>query len=218
MRDVVIGILAVAFGALFCFRGYLTMRVVLPIWGAFVGFSVGAGLVAAFTDDGFLAGVLAWVVGIAVGLLFGFLAYAYFAASVVIGMASVGFLIGASVMVALDVEWSWVVVLVGVLVGAAFAVLALLGNLPMILLTFLTATSGATAMVAGLMFIFGAIDTADLEQRSVVDHVDDSVWWWLLWLGLTFVGIVVQMRALDSAHRDLRQMWAGGRARRPRTA
>ena len=33
MNDVILGILAIAIGALFALRGYLTMRVVIPIWG-----------------------------------------------------------------------------------------------------------------------------------------------------------------------------------------
>ena len=34
MKDIVVGVLAVLVGALFCFRGWLAMRVVIPIWGA----------------------------------------------------------------------------------------------------------------------------------------------------------------------------------------
>ena len=44
MRDVVFGLMAVVVGITFCFRGYLTMRVVIPMWGAFSGFALGAGL------------------------------------------------------------------------------------------------------------------------------------------------------------------------------
>ena len=47
MQDVVVGLLAIAVGALFAFRGYFAMRVIIPIWGAFAGFMLGAGLVDA---------------------------------------------------------------------------------------------------------------------------------------------------------------------------
>ena len=210
MRDVLLGVLAILVGAAFCFRGYLTMRVVLPLWGGFVGFLVGAGLVASATGDGFLEGVLAVVVGVVVALLFAWLAYAYYAVSVVLGVASIGFLVGASLLVALGVEWNWVVVLGGVVVGTAFAALAIVGNLPMMLLTLLTAIGGSIAIVGGLMLLTGAIESADFDQRSVVARIDDSLWWWLLFVVLAAAGVVAQLRAVDTARRDLRAYWAAG--------
>lgn len=211
MDDVVIGVLAVFAGAVFCFRGYLTMRLVLPIWGAFVGFSLGAGVVAAATGDGFLEGALAFVVGIALGLLFAWLAYAYYAVSVLLSMASIGFLLGASLLVALGVEWNWLVVLGGVLVGALVAIAAIVGNLPMVLLTVLTASGGAAALVGGLMLLFGAIEAADFNRQVVVERIEDSVLWWVLFLVLAVVGIVAQFRAMDAIERDLRAAWANDR-------
>ena len=38
MQDIIVGVLAIAIGALFCFRGWIAMRIVIPIWGAFAGF------------------------------------------------------------------------------------------------------------------------------------------------------------------------------------
>jgi hypothetical protein len=37
MNDVLIRPVAIAIGAVFCFRGYLAMRVMLPIWGLVLG-------------------------------------------------------------------------------------------------------------------------------------------------------------------------------------
>lgn len=79
--DVVLGVLAVVLGIALAARGYLAVRLVIPIWGAFQGFVIGAGLVAANTDDGFLEGLLAWVVGLVVALAYGYLAYAYYVAA-----------------------------------------------------------------------------------------------------------------------------------------
>lgn len=106
MEDVVVGALAILVGAAFCVRGYLAMRLIIPIWGAFAGFMFGAGIVASFTDEGFLGTALGWVVGIALAVLFAFVAYLYYEVSVFIAMAAVGFAIGTSVMVALGVSWS----------------------------------------------------------------------------------------------------------------
>ena len=64
MNDIVVGLVAILTGAVFCFRGYLAMRIIIPLWGAFAGFMLGAGIVA--TDAGFLATALGWIVGFAV--------------------------------------------------------------------------------------------------------------------------------------------------------
>jgi len=122
VADFFLGVLAILAGLVFCFSGYLWLRIVLPVWGAFVGFAFGAGLVAGLGGDRFLGEVLGWVVGLAFALLFAALAYAYFAFAVVIAMTSVGFAIGAGLVVALGVDWSWVAVIVGVLVGAIMCV------------------------------------------------------------------------------------------------
>ena len=101
MHDVVLGLLALAVGLLFCFRGYLTMRVIIPIWGTFAGFVLGAAIVSSSSGDGFLRTGLSWIVGAVVGLLFGVLAYLYFEVSVVLAMAAIGFSLGVSAMVAI---------------------------------------------------------------------------------------------------------------------
>ncbi len=52
MNDILFGTLAVLIGAVFCFRGYFAMRIIIPIWGAFAGFVLGAGVVTAGGDGG----------------------------------------------------------------------------------------------------------------------------------------------------------------------
>lgn len=213
MSDVVLGVLALAVGTLFALRGYLTMRLVIPVWGAFAGFAVGAGVVGAITGDGLLGGLVSWLGGVAVGLLFAVLAYAYYEISVVIALGAIGFALGSSLMVALDVSWSWAILLGGVAVGTLLAFVAIAADLPMVLLTVLTATAGATAAVAGLMLLVGAIDTSDLESVSVVDRIQSEPGWWLLYAAIAVVGVIAQVRALGSLRGTLREQWAadGGR-------
>jgi hypothetical protein len=213
VRDVLLALLAIAVGSLFCFRGYLTMRLVIPIWGAFSGFLFGAGLVDQWTGNGFLVDVAAWLAGVAVAVLFGLLAYTYFEVSVMLAMAAVGFVLGASLMVALDVRWSWVVILVGMLAGVALAVLAVVGRLPMLLLTFLTAAAGAATVVAGVMLLTGAFTADDLNSQAVVSRIDDSAGWWVLAAVLAVLGVVLQLRVLADVRRSVRAQWVadGGR-------
>ena len=64
MKDVIVGIIIILIGALFCFRGWLAMRIVIPLWGAFAGFIIGAALIQGWTGDGFLSTSFSWIVGI----------------------------------------------------------------------------------------------------------------------------------------------------------
>lgn len=213
MGGVVLGVLAVVVGLSFCLRGYLAMRVVIPIWGAFAGFVLGAGLVSSFADEGFLASVLGWVVGAGVGLVFGLLAYLYYEVSVLVAMGAIGFALGTSLMVALGVTWSWLIVLVGVAVGVLLALVAVVGDMPMVILTVLTAFGGSSVAVAGLMLLVGAISLDDFDSAATTGRLGDEWWWYAIYLGLAVVGVVAQIRSTASLRASLRETWAssGGR-------
>jgi hypothetical protein len=213
MEDVLVGVLAIAVGALFCFRGYLALRVIIPLWGSFAGFLLGAGLVANTGSDGFLRSGLAWAVGLAVAVVFGALAYLYFEVSVVLTMASIGFALGTTLMATLGVRWSWLVVVVGVGLGTLLAVVAVIGDLPGMLLTFLSALAGASAIVAGTMLITGVLGTSQLTSPATTERLDDGWWWYALYVGLVVAGLVAQGRATARVRQSLRSSWveAGGR-------
>jgi len=218
MGDVVLGILAVLIGLLFCFRGYLAMRLVIPVWGAFAGFMLGAGLVASFADEGFLASALGWLVGAGIAVLFALLAYLYYEVSVLVAMAAIGFAIGTSVMVALGVTWSWLIVLVGVALGAVLALIAVVADLPMALLTVLTALGGASVTVAGVMLLFGVVSVGDFDSAATTQTLDDQWWWYVLYLGLAVAGMIAQLRSTQSLRASLRQSWAESGGRELRSA
>ena len=208
MQDIVVGVLAIAVGALFCFRGYLAMRVIIPIWGAFVGFFVGAALVAAFTDASFLTNLLGWIVGLVVAVLFALIAYLYYEVSVLIVMASVGFTIGTTVMVALDVTWNWLIILVGVAVAVGLAFLAIAADVPTLLLVILTALAGSSAVVLGIMLLVGTAETAEFRTEIFVQEIDDQWWWYVIYGVLAIAGIVAQIRVVENLRSSIRASWA----------
>jgi len=208
MQDVLIGIAAVLVGALFCFRGFMTMRIVIPIWGSFTGFFLGVGLVQSFTDGGFLGSATAWITGVAVALLFGLIAYLYYEVSVIIAMGAIGFALGTSLMVAIGVSWSWVIILVGVVAGFLLAAAAIIGDLPTVLLVVLTAFAGSSIVVFGSMLVFGVIDISDLENTATTDRLDDDWWWYVTYIALAIAGLIAQFRSAERMNNTMRQTWA----------
>ena len=205
MNDIVAAVLAILTGLVFCYRGYLAMRIVIPIWGAFAGFVLGAGLAGG--DAGFLGNLTSWIVGIALALLFGLIAYLYYEVAVILGMMAIGFVLGTTLMVAFGVSWSWVVTLVGVVVAIALAVIGVVGDLPMVLLTVLTALAGASTVVLGLMLLFNVIDASDLNTAATTEVLDDDWWWYVIYLALALSGMVAQFSATQRRREPLRSAW-----------
>lgn len=208
MNDIVVGILALLTGAVFCFRGYLAMRIVIPIWGAFAGFILGAGLVSG--DSGFLGTAWGWIVGIALAIVFGLIAYLYYEVAVLIGMMAIGFALGTSLVVALGVTWNWVIVLSGVILAVVLSLVAILGDLPMVLLTFLTALAGASTIVTGLMLLFGVIQTDGFDVAATTKVAADDWWWYAIYGVLAIAGIIAQFADVDRRRASLRESWAQG--------
>ncbi|CAM2913060.1 DUF4203 domain-containing protein [Prescottella defluvii] len=211
MSDIVIGILAVFVGAVFCFRGVPAMRFVIALWGAFAGLNLGAGLVSAITGDGYLSTVLGWIVGVLVAILFSVLAYLYYAVAVTLTMASVGFALGAAAMAAVGVTWNWVIVVVGVLIGVALAALTLAVNLPAVLLVVVSVLTGAVVATGGVMLLVGALDTSDFDDATLTATVTHEWWWYALYLALVVAGAIAQTRTLGR-ERLLRDQWRAGSA------
>ncbi|WFR71461.1 DUF4203 domain-containing protein [Prescottella defluvii] len=206
MSDIVIGILAIVVGAVFCFRGVPAMRFVIALWGAFAGLNLGAGLVSAITGDSYLGTALGWMAGLLVAVLFSVLAYLYYAVAVTLMMASVGFALGTAATVAVGVTWDWVIVTVGVILGVALAVLTLAVDLPAALLVVVSVLGGAVAIVGGAMLLTGVLDTADFDDTSITETVGDGWWWYALYLVLVVAGVIAQLRMLGR-ERSLRDQW-----------
>lgn len=206
MSDWVAGILAIVVGIVFCFQGYLAMRIVISVWGALVGLALGASIGA--DDGGLLSTGLSWILGLAFALLFAAIAYLYYEVSIAIAMGSIGFTLGASLLVALGVTWSWLIVLAGLALGIVLAIVAIAGDLPTVLLVVLSAMAGSSAIVAGLMLLTGVLDT-ELITRSgaITEELDDDWYWYVLWLGLAVAGMVTQFVSSKRRAATVREAW-----------
>ncbi|TNU73940.1 DUF4203 domain-containing protein [Miniimonas arenae] len=203
----VVGILSVLVGLFMCFRGYVALRVVIAVVGAFAGFLLGAAIVAEVTPDGFLGTTLAWIGAIVGALLLGGLAYAFYQVAVVLGMASIGFAIGSGLSAALGVRPDWLVWVIGAVAAALLVVVSLATDLPAFLLVWLTAFGGANTAVTGVMLLVGVVTLDDVTSGALPD---DLGWWWAVGaLVLGVVGVVVQWRALTASRQAMREAWAG---------
>lgn len=207
MQNIVVGIVAVLIGALLCFRGYVTMRVIISLFGAFIGFVLGAGLVAGVTDSGFGQVALSWLVGIVGAVLFGILAYFSYQLAVIIGMAGIGFTLGTTLVAALGGSEA-TSILVGVIAAVALAVISIVTDLPAIILIILTALAGASITVSGVMLLVGGIAVNRLTPEGLTAAMDRGWWWYAAYAVLVVLGIVAQLRARVRRDRPARAQWS----------
>ena len=207
MSDWVAGLLAIVVGGVFCYQGYIAMRIVIAIWGALVGFALGASLGA--DDGGILANALSWTLAILLALVFAAIAYLYYAVSIALAMGSIGFTLGASLLVAFGVSWNWLIVLAGLALGIALAIVAIVGDLPSILLIVLSAMAGASAIVAGLMLLTGQLDSEQITRTAAItDELNDDWYWYVIWAVAAGTGLVVQIVSGERRAADMRAAWA----------
>jgi hypothetical protein len=207
VSDFIAGVLAILVGLVFCYQGYLALRIAITVWGGFVGFALGASI--GRDDQGILGTALSWILGLVLALVFAALAYLYYEVSIALAVASIGFLLGTSLLVALGVTWSWFIVLAGLALGIALAVVALLGDLPTVLLIVLSSMAGASVIVAGVMLLSGALDSDDITRSSqITDELHDDWYWYVMYLGLAISGIVVQLRSKERRAATMREAWA----------
>ena len=207
MADILLGLLAIVAGAAMLVAGQFVLRLVIPVWGFFAGFAFGAGLVAELADERFLGTVLGWVLGLVFALVFAVFAYLYYYVAVTLAMGAFGFAIGSGLVVALGIDWNWVAVLVGLVIGVLVGLVSVFTNMPMIVLVVFSSIAGAVIVVGGLMLLVGSLNSADFTRGDFTDTVDNGWVWSLLVVVLAFAGIFVQARQRAQMRRSVHQVW-----------
>jgi hypothetical protein len=207
MADILLGLLAIVAGGAMLFAGQFVLRLVIPIWGFFAGFAFGAGLVADLADERFLGTVLGWVLGLVFAVVFAVLAYLYFYVAVTLAMAAFGFAIGSGLIVALGIDWNWVAVLVGLVLGILVGLVSVFADIPMVMLVVIGSIAGAVGVVGGLMLLFGSLNTADFSRGDFTDTVSNNFLWWLLFVVLAIGGIFIQFRQRAIMNQSVREVW-----------
>ena len=192
-------LIAVLFGLAVAFSGYRLFLILLPIWGFFAGFAIGAQSIQLLFGGGFLGDVTSWVVGFVVGALFAVLSYLFYAIAVAVIAGSVGYAIGVGFMMAIGVNWGWLVWIIGIVLAIVLIVVTFMFNLQKWVIIAATSIGGAAAIVGALGYGAGALSVMqDLVDNPVRLLMQDSFWWTLLFLVVAVFGFIVQYRSSKS--------------------
>ena len=98
-------LIALLVGLVVTFGGYRLFLFLLPIWGFFFGFGLGAQTLQVIFGIGFLATISSWVVGFFVGAIFAVLSYLFYIVAVALISGSFGYGLTVAVL-AIRLEWA----------------------------------------------------------------------------------------------------------------
>ncbi len=196
METILVALFALVIGALFLMWGYRVFLVMLPIWGFFAGFWVGAQTIGLLLGGGFLATTTGWVVGFIVGLLFALFSYLFYMFGVALVAGAVGFALVTGFMALFGMEGGFLVFMLGLVGGFIAAILTIALNLQKYVIIALTAVGGANAVLLSFLLLFGQVSIDDLSGagNSIRPILQDSWFWGLAWLALAIVGFIFQIR------------------------
>lgn len=183
---------ALLFGFILAFSGYRFFLFLLPIWGFFFGFGLGAQTIQAIFGTSFLGDITSWVVGFFVALLFAALSYLFYFFAVAMIAGSLGYAIGAGVMLAIMPSLTFTAWLVGIVVGVIFAFVVLTLNLQKIVIIVATALHGATVIVGTFLFMVGGLPSAELVANPVRAAIQGSPFWIIVYVVIAILGISSQ--------------------------
>jgi hypothetical protein len=181
----------------FLLWGYRVFLVMLPIWGFFAGFWLGAAGITLFLGQGFLATVTGWVAGFILGVIAAVLSYLFYGVFVIVIAALAGGVIAALIMTALGITTGWIIALVAIFNAAVVAFLTLVFNLQKYVIILLTSLGGADLIVIAGMLLFSVVTLADVQGgANLLTPVFEESWLALLaWIALAVVGFIQQVRS-----------------------
>ncbi len=192
--DILIGIIVLILGAGVAGMGLRVWFWMLPILGFMAGFFLGAIIVFQIAGDGVFATLLSWVVGALFGVGFALISWFWWYFGVIIAAGAAGAALATGIASSVGAERSWVLLVFAIIGAVVFALGALFLNLPVYLIIANTAIAGGLAVISGLLLVFNRIDLDDLGMGHATAAVEDSLWWWLLWIAIIVAGIMAQLR------------------------
>ena len=196
MNTILIALFALVLGGFFLLWGYRIFLVMLPIWGFFAGFWLGAQTTSMLFGAGFLATTTGWVVGFVAGLIFALLSYFFYMFGVALIAAAVGAALVTGFLGLFGLE-SGFLVLVAALIGAVVvAGLTIVFNIQKYVIIILTAVGGANALILSVLLLFGRVSIDDLSAagNAIRPVLQDSWFWAIVWIVLAVAGFVFQIR------------------------
>lgn len=200
--DILFGVISIGLGALLLFSGYLLARILLPLWGFFAGFTIGAAGAADAFNTAFIGTTMGIVVGLIVGLVFALCAYFFYSLAVVLLGASLGYWVGTGLLSLIGIDKGFISALIGITLGIVFAIATISFNAAKYLLIALTSFAGSLAITKGLLLAFGKIERTSLDYITNVQTIENNTFWLIALVILFIIGLIVQIKTTKKTTLD----------------
>jgi hypothetical protein len=184
--------IALFFGFVLTVAGYRFFIFLLPILGFFFGFVFGAQTVQAIFGTGFLSTISSWIVGFFFAMAFAVMSYLFYFLAVALVAGALGYAVGVGLLQAIGLDFGFLVWLVGIILGAAVAVGAIVFNVQKWVVIVATAVLGAGTIVSTFLFLFSGQSSGQLLQNPVRVALQASPFWTITFLVIAAVGVLVQ--------------------------
>jgi Domain of unknown function (DUF4203) len=191
VKELLFALIAVGLGTVLLFAGYRLARIILPLWGLFAGFTLGASAASDAFSNEFIGTTIGIIVGLIVGLVFALFAYFFYSLAVVLLGGTIGYWIGSGFITLLGFNKGFLAAALGIFVGVIFAVVALVMNAPKYFLIGASALGGAVAIIGGIMLLLNKIELSAFNYAAASTVISDS------WLWLTVTAVVAVIGAVS---------------------
>jgi hypothetical protein len=201
-------VIGLGFGFVLAFWGYKLLWVILPIWGFFAGFALGAQTIDIITGNGFLGDITGLVVGFVVGAIFAVLSYLFYFLAVALLSGAFGYGVAVGVLTWIGLDLNFLTWIIGVVVGVAVAVLVLRFNIQKYAVIFITALAGTAVTIFVMLAAFGGLTPVELMLSPVLRAIDDSWLWFLYFILVAAAGIFFQLQTNKDYEIEEYNRWA----------
>ena len=196
IEGIIIGLLAIVIGLAWAFYGLKLFTILLPIWAFFFGLLAGAqwGQDLFGQQGGLFTTVLSWGLGLIFGIVLAAISFFWYYAAIVILGGAVGYALGVGFFEYLGIGTGPIVVIIGLIVGAIFAIGTFLLGVPVLLVMILSAFSGAAAVVNGVLILVGQIKLDTLDAGVFGSLLHNGVLGTIVWIVVGVAALAYQMR------------------------
>jgi len=199
--------IALLFGTLVCFGGYRLFLFLLPIWGFFFGFTLGAQTIQAIFGEAFLSTATSWVVGFIVALLFAVLSYLFYVVAIGVMAGSLGYGIGLAIMGMFNADLTIITFFVSITLALVVIGLTFYFDLAKYIIIAATAIGGAGVTIATLVAGVGTVGLIRIMENPIKTLLDDSPLWMLLFFLMAAAGIVMQIQVNRAVEIETYNRW-----------
>jgi len=194
LEGIIIGLLAIGIGAAWATYGLKLFTVLLPVWAFFFGLVAGAQWGHDVFGQGFFSSVLSWGIGLVFGVVLAAISFFWYYAAIVLLAGAVGYSLGIGFFEFLNLGTGVIAVIVGLILGAIFAVGTFMLGVPILLVMVFSAFSGAAAVVNGVFILTGTIKLETLDGGIFGSLLHQGALGTIAWLVVGVGAYLYQMR------------------------